>query len=197
MRIDELKPSEIRSWRGQNSPTAMHKALTAKGFEESGSGAYSITYHKPGSNVIVKITRKPDYCWMQFAEFVHKNPNLHFPKIGSIKKLHDEKAYYVVFMEKLEPIERLKNMNPRQFMNGLFDAHTAMHTHEWDMVLEKNTAVMEDYPDLLAIMDKLPSFVKALDILYQNLPDKCLPDIHRGNVMTRDGVPVVIDPYME
>jgi hypothetical protein len=197
MRIDELKPSEIRSWRGQNNPTAMHRALTAKGFEESGSGAYSITYHKPGSNVIVKITRKPYRCWMQFAEFVRKNPNPHFPKIGSIKRLHDEEAYFVVFMEKLEPLSKLKNMDVKEFQWGLFDAHHAMHEHEWEQVLQGDQIIAPDYEGLVKMLDKWPSFVDALNTLYENLPEDCLPDIHRGNVMTRNGVPVVIDPYME
>jgi hypothetical protein len=100
-------------------------------------------------------------------------------------------------MEKLEPLSNLKNMDVKEFQWGLFDAHSAMHEHEWEQVLQGDKIVAPDYENLIKIIDKWPSFVKALNILYENLPDDCLPDIHRGNVMTRNGVPVVIDPYME
>ena len=205
MGIDQLKPSQIRRIKKCRTPREMQKILIDLGFTDQVEevGSYSTVFSKSNINIVIKITsEQPDPCWAEFANFVRRNPNPHFPKIGNVKKMtisgkRYTYEYFWAFMEKLEPLRHLEHMDLDSFIHGLLGAQQTMRNHSWDSVLKGDKMIDQNYPCLVEIKKKLPDFILALDTLYTNIPKSCYPDIHSRNVMTRNGVPIIIDPYMD
>lgn len=149
--------------------------LIQNGFVYLGEGVGGIVFERPGYPWVFKVFRNdPAYFhFLKYAIAHQDNPNL--PRIkGKFIKLGD--GAYAVRMEKLKPLAHNDRL-----------AHPTIgyQYRQLDAIPEETVKIFShDYPGIWrALKDTVqPGFIL---------------DLGHGNIMQRDGVPVVIDPWVK
>lgn len=170
MRIDELTRPDFY----KDAVDKLHNA----GYKFLGDGVYASAFQrKSRPNEIIKLFKSSDEAYMHYLEFVLENQsNPHFPKIFG-KPMEITPDYYVVKMEKLDPVGKSFD---RKFFNGI--------EHYLD-----GFVISDSYIE--AYLDSHPSFKEALDKLAEFKKETYYDwDFHSGNVMWRNNTLVIIDP---
>lgn len=192
MRLAELTLSDFKRIAKEKFgyPDEIINFLEKNSYKLSGSGEFSQVYTKLTSNIAIKISTKYDECWLKYASFVKKNPNIHFLKIGRINNLEE---FYVAFMENLKPMpssvaSRSMSDWATVFIdkNG-FEDLSPYSAYNNPRVKKRIMKFEQDNPEL----------IKAMRLIHQRL-DKppCYFDLFGPqNFMKRnDGTIVIIDP---
>ncbi len=191
MRLAELNLSDFKRIAKQKFgyPDEIIDFLEKNRYRISGVGSFSQVWIHPTSNIAIKISTEYDECWLKYAEFVKKNPNIHFLKIGRINKLEE---FYIAFMEKLK-------RNPK----GI----ASQSMSDWaEVFIDKNG--FEDFEPrsrhnnprvkkrIIKFEQDNPELVKAMRLLHKLSKPPCYFDLFEpGNFMKRnDGTIVIIDP---
>ena len=73
----------------------------------SDSGLFSDVYENPLKPYVIKINKTPDPAYARYVKLIHTHPNIHFPKIGDMKRLKViDENYFVYLIERLQPLSR-------------------------------------------------------------------------------------------
>lgn len=141
------------------------------GYNVLGSGHYSVAISHPDKtrDTVLKIGRDIDDSWLAFAVYAMNNPSPIFPHILSIK-LHSQ--FYIVEMEKLKEL-------PYHVKRELEMQHGKSRYAVWDLWVRGLSKWEQDALYRMETVLGKPN------------------DLHGGNVMYRDGQPVLIDPYAD
>jgi len=147
--------------------------FTSKGFKLLGHGCYAAVFDsKYDPNLVYKVgitTSDPFLAYIRQKSLV-SNP--HFPIIYDIIEAD---SWYLVKMEKLEPLPYHKIELSNQ-IRSLVDDDVNMLTS------------FSPTSDLLNITDKIRELADILDVKV---------DLHQGNIMMRGLVPVITDPLCD
>jgi hypothetical protein len=212
----ELRPSDAKqiskaSW---DSPDQIIAYLEKHGYSELGGGFSAITFTQPGSNAIIKVSTRDDICWVEFAKYVEKNPNNHYPKIKQLKLYTNSNKnalqgsgnlYFVCFIERLQAIQTAQKDELTLLAAAMIEILKnlgSMHDiHFWEQHLShirKNNQL--DYNKIrnlsLKFRKTYPNFEQAIVNLKQIRSKGCSWDLHPGNIMWRpsNSMWVITDP---
>lgn len=139
-----------------------------------GSGFYSGVFARPEDNYVIKIFKK-DVGYQKYIEYMTKNKhNPHVPKLrGKPVKIFNK--YTLIRIEKLSPISTPDQQEIfeliKKYMYGVD-------------VIESKKILQQKFPKLIRILFELKQFGPT------HL------DIHSGNIMFRDTIPVITDPLV-
>lgn len=176
-------------------PTKLHDWLLDHNFSEIGNGQFSVVYGSPTEKFVVKVNNGLyDGAYLDFIEWCKTQNSTHLPKVGKIREFGEKT--YIVFIEKLEPLNIKVNGDPLELMKALhyivddiskkqymsrshyiFDILYKFFDEDW---------IREDFVDCC---DQLAKFKKHWNIDISEF------DLHIGNFMMRNkGTIVVTDP---
>jgi len=109
MRLEEFKRTmEIPSGIPNDHPSSSEftKYLKDNGWKCLSFGNYSTVYENPKYPYVMKVNRKYDRGFANFAILTHKFPNKHFPVIGNAKLINmDGLKYHIYLIERLEKLD--------------------------------------------------------------------------------------------
>ena len=195
MKINEITIDQsrhlIKNYWGH--PKKVADWLTMNNFVELGRGDYSIAYSKPGSNIVIKISKfEEDKAWLAFVNYTKSHPSQYFPKISRLVKyrdaINDKKIYFIAFMEKLEPIVDSTSSLALKVIDFL-------ENQDDDFSFDD----IDEYPEskqiLLSAEERWPGFVHTTHNVFEDVPSFCYVDLHANNIMMRGNTPVIIDPW--
>lgn len=210
MRLDELKPSQAKKIMSDefSLPEIISNFLKENGYEQVvGTNNFADVFVSSNSNIVVKIgTRETDYDgWLPFAKFAQDNPNKHFPKIGSIKVVRNNRGikFYVAFMEKLHPVQGYDIDQVRHILSQIAQEVRYTSTPKLSKVLKRMVLILSRDPvwrrERLPVLEKLVkndlSLLKAVVDIQKNLPNYSPDFLNEKNYMMRkDGTLVITDP---
>lgn len=146
--------------------------LLKKGWLYLDEGKYSVVLQHPDFPYMVrKVTNTKTDPYIHFIKWTVENPDPHLPKVLQI---FDEDEYFAVDIERLEPM---------------------------DETCESEIEILK-YLDLSlsGYQTQRNKFVPAsiehvATKMYQKFKNQFVTDIHEGNIMYREEVPVITDPY--
>ena len=210
-RLDELQPSHARDLKGieHKTPKALAAYLQQHGFEELGSGIYSSVWGQDRSGAVVKVSRRPDTCWLSFIEFAAKHKNKHLPKVGKVQVYTDPNTgvtNFYCFMERLSHINRIPKTKEYAGVHACLirNGICLLNREQWYELFpdpEEETFRSRKAPGVVEAAKNYAdsaSFDQVIDQLsvYREQND-CAWDIHEGNVMWRESTKtlVITDPY--
>lgn len=163
----------------------IEREITKFGFEYAGAGRSGIVFSHPQKNYVIKISVIDDTAYSDFINICHTNP--HFPKIIG-KPFIYKKNFLVTRIETLAPISRQLF---KQAVNA--SDHIIIQTEgDHDMIplspkyIIKAEMFLDDFP-------QWESAIQAILTLSKKHKGSFI-DIHEGNIMSRDGFPVFVDP---
>jgi hypothetical protein len=179
------------------------KNLTKKGTRVLGVGCYSAVLSS-GSDKVIKVGADMGDPWLDYYHIVVKplQANTHIPRVHSF---HAEDSYYIATMERLTEV--YKHPSACKIADLVRDYIDTIITE--DDIKDELEAFPDMVPNVNEFMQavniiktntvfnskKLDSQGNTLDeIWYEGYEDRCL-DIHTGNLMLRDGVIVITDPW--
>lgn len=184
MKIDELvgyknKP-EYAAVKDSYYITDLMRRLNNLGYEKYnlGSGVFGTVYARPEDDYVVKIFQ-PDKGYKRYLDYMQTNRmNPYVPKIrGKPIKLPNDLT--MVRIEKLKEID----------MNLFTEIKYLQNPKEGDHVYRAVRKSFEErYPQFLNLLDELKSM--------SNRGSGLALDIHPGNIMMRDNLPVITDPFV-
>lgn len=173
------------------------KNLLKKGNALVGSGCYAAVFNSTNTDRVIKLGATSSDPWLDYYRLVATKYKGN-PAVPLIYSLHIdyEHDYYVCVMEKLS-----SNKLPEAFSDSCRDFTTTLITEQEfiDSVQEYNLGAdyvtsllkvlraIQEYTDVLTYYEQEDTY----DDLYRRL------DLHSGNIMYRDGVPVITDPWCE
>jgi len=143
---------------------------------ELGSGLYGSVYARPQDNFVVKIFG-PDAGYQRYLNYMQKNTmNPYVPKLRG-KPIKLPNNFTLVRIEKLKEIDM-------DFYTEI--KYLITPSKEYDHIWRATRKKFEDkYPQFLNFIDELRA-----------TPNVRL-DLHPGNIMMRNNLPVVTDPFIE
>jgi hypothetical protein len=173
------------------------KSFKRKGNSIIGVGAYSAAISCQDLNYIIKVGSSTSDPWLDYYSMVitelPDNPHIPF-----VKKLHQDNTYnyYIAIVERLDP-----NVS-RDLVDLLKEYCESMYTDE--EMLENLLNYKTEVPNpakMLKLLSKIKEHTTHfnaddLDEDEDEYNSRKL-DLHRGNLMMRDGVIVVIDPWCD
>ncbi len=198
------------------SPTEVAKWLRSKGFRQKGSGAFSAAFVHPSYPRIVKISKKRDVCWLQFAHWTLKmtsHPNV--PYIDWVRRYGEDDKFFIAVIEKLAPFNKNAIMNTVdvQGLAYLFvyekwfqnDKRIYARLAKEGIIQDKNKRAI---PQVKKWLEDAKGGKRFINILHGSQRDSvrivwgltaCSADIHDGNFMYRpsDKHLVVTDPLAD
>lgn len=184
MKVNELvgyknKP-EYQAVKDSDYTRDLMKKLNDLGYEKYhiGSGVFGTVYSRPEDNYVVKIFQ-PDKGYKKYLDFMQTNwQNPYVPKLrGKPVKLPN--GFTLVRIEKLKEID----------MNLFTEINYLQYPKEGDHVyIAIRKKFEEKYPQLL-------NFLAELKLMSSRGSGIHL-DLHPGNIMMRDNLPVVTDPFV-
>lgn len=168
--------SEITYPRNEIKTGNASSLLARHGFHRLGRGSYGFVYEHPKLDYVLKVFAKRDNGYRQFYDLVKNSSNPHFPNfIGKIMQINEE--FLAIRMEKLQKLKQEKYY-------GLVLA-----------IAENSTDYFNPIP-LDQYEQQYPRLKEACDILKNYASWKNFyVDINVNNIMMRDNVPVIIDPW--
>ena len=148
--------------------------LEQYGFEFIGDGSYGTVYEKRGYPWVFKIF-KDDPAYMYFLKYAKANQaNPHVPRIqGHTIRIND--TTFAIRLEKLTPADD-DVVEDIEYIAGILWLQSEQKPQDFYELIKL-------YPGVYTI---LIDMMKAGHRL----------DIHEGNIMSRAGVPVIIDPIV-
>ena len=176
-------------------PTKLNDWLIDHNFDVIGTGQFGIVYGSPTEKFVVKINNGLyDGAYLDFIEWCKTQNSIYLPKVGKIREFGEKT--YIVFLEKLEPLNIkingdpteltkslryiVEDMSKKQYMSRshyVFDVLYKFFDEDW---------IREDFVDCC---HQLAKFKKHWSIDINDF------DLHIGNFMMRNkGTIVVTDP---
>jgi len=181
MRISEvITESKVLSELSRPTPKEAEQKLFAAGYEKIGKGTWGEVYSKPNDPYVLKLFHPGDKAYTAFMRLAMQHQdNPHFPKFkGKMIKVTDD--YSAVRIEKLEP------MRDRKITQALSDYIETLAGEEYS-----------DYSKRLIwpLRFKNPKLKEACNLIAGLIGDRFGLDLEgTGNIMSRDGTLVFIDP---
>ena len=183
MKIGELvgyknKP-EYQAVRDSDYITALIKNLENLGYKKYhlGSGIFGSVYARPEDNFVVKIFQ-PDRGYKRYLDYMQSNTmNPYVPKLRG-KPIKLPNNFTLVRLEKLTPID------------------SALHNEIMYLLKPKDDAMYKSIRK--SFEGKYPQFLNFLHDI-QNIAQRgsgFALDIHHGNIMMRNNLPVITDPFV-
>lgn len=173
------------------------KILSNNGYSQIGHGLHAEVFHKNGSSNIVKLFSNDDDGYQSFIKLVSSHPNQNFPKfVGKMTKINNH--YSAIRMEKLNPLTNF----PDWFAGTVSvyeDARQETHNKSSmtaEEILSNHYSRHDDEAKLLDLFKKQPDLEKAINLIIDELVinQGRILDLHRQNIMSRNGIWVIIDP---
>ena len=182
MKINELvgyknKP-EYKAVKDSDYIMALIQKLENLGYEKYnlGSGLFGTVYARPEDDFVVKIFQ-PDRGYERYLNYMQSNKmNPYVPKLRG-KPIKLPNNFTLVRIEKLKPIDM------------------DLYEEIYFLIYKKND---ESYPSIRKKFEqKYPQFINLLDEIHlMSSNDNALRiDLHPGNIMMRDNLPVITDPF--
>ena len=183
--------------------------LKKNGYVNIGSGKFATAFSKPGNTVVIRISRREDYCWHHFLRWIESQPKNRFlPKIYQTSVYEGEwhgkpQKFSIVATERLKKLTPTAVMLTRDLV-GLAELYTTgMFTHDIGRAIEQRFARKNIAKN--KIRDWLDDnhhneFTYTMNILDQLADDtECFFDFHYDNIMYRssDKSLVLIDPIAD
>lgn len=154
--------------------------LTKFGFEYAGAGRSGIVFSHPSKDYVIKVSVIDDVAYTDFIKICHTNP--HFPKI--IGKPFIYKNNFLITR-----IEKLSDLSSKLFKR----ADNATLSLLGENNIEKIPFNQIDADNFLEDFPEWESAIKTI-IDLTNRHNQSFIDFHEGNVMSRSGFPVIVDP---
>jgi len=188
---EPIKKLMAHRFRYKMSDSEFDHQLASMGWNEIGRGGYSGVYANKKKTYVLKISDRYDAGYEAYVKLIHNYKNVHFPRIGDIKKLRIAgKNYYVHLIEKL--IEFPYRLG-EQIAENIDDAIGVLEEVPRNKIDEQ----LKEY-----FGKAIPKYIandppmKEAIWLIANSPGSNWLDIHGGNFMKRkDGTIVITDPY--
>lgn len=155
-----------------SSQFTFQKLLSDNGFKRIGAGSFSSVWAKSKSDFIVKVGS--DSAYSRFASRIWKTTNKYLPKIYYKKNLN----YYDVYI-----IERLEGKDIMAKHALIYRLNKYFDDIDYDPPKRAKRVKLnfKNYRNIISILNSLSHEVTL--------------DIHKGNVMCRNGrTPVLTDP---
>lgn len=170
--------------------------LTKNGYTQIGFGIHAEIFHKEGSANVLKLFSNEDEGYKAFIQLTLSHPNVHFPKIvGKMTQINDH--YSAIRMEKLELLSNF----PSWFSGTLSvyeearqeDPNRAEKSAE--EIITSHYSRHDDETKLLNLFKSQPGLEQAINLIIDELVIKQgrSLDLHKKNIMSRNGVWVIID----
>lgn len=175
-------------------------SMGRKGFDPLGAGMYSVVYDTKNPNNVLKFFTNRDNGYLQFLKLIarHQN-NVHFPKVLGYTKLKGK--YESINVIKLEKLQRCRINTLEYDKTGVLQKTVSV----WKPIKTITNIYCHMGEDEIKASIRMESFKKQLNSeflfktcrllgLYAKQNNIAL-DVHYENVMQRNGVVVIIDPY--
>jgi hypothetical protein len=201
--------------------------LRKQGLKNVGKGQFAVVYGRSGSNRVVKVSKKEDYCWLKYAEWAMGQNNPHVPEIYHLESyqvsIEDQdtdlemgtvKVVSVFFavMEKLKPF-KVKDINIKdnlpllvylsEYVDGI-DISDEVFARALGAKPESDNWVSQysdKFYEKLGKLERQGSRHPAVKLFtkVENMWERCAGDMHSGNLMIRPstGEIVITDPIWE
>jgi hypothetical protein len=184
------RPKEVETW------------LKANGFKKIGGGAFAGAWLKGGAKRIIKLSRKADPCFLNFAKWaVTKTNNPHLPDIPWIATFtitdgpNLGSRFFIAPIEKLQPFKKdqMKLIKDPVILGSLL-VNKELWAEERKAVFRRLRLEL-DLPETQA--DALPKikrflnqnknhrWLKTLDQIRAVAGPDCIDDLHTSNMMWR------------
>ena len=197
MKLNELLG--IKKYHQHTIDELLDAFTTESGYKFLNRGTMGYTFKHPSKNEVLKIWMK-DSAYEHYVEFVSRWKNKHVPKFFTkVKELHmfhkrsdilPETMKYVR-LEYLEDAEVYKLDNIQYTAKQLSDDLSLYYT---------GNDILEDIEDYYEKLDtkvgwELRFFAQtAMSVIYEMNDFGAQDDFCDRNIMSRNGVPVIIDP---
>jgi hypothetical protein len=183
MKIDELvgyknKP-EYQAVKDSDFITALMKKLNNLGYQKYylGSGIFGSVYARPEDDFVVKVFQ-PDRGYSKYLNYMQTNKmNPYVPKLRG-KPIKLPNNFTLVRLEKLTPISS-DLFAELGYISGTLDSTSAP-------VVRHRKEFEEKYPQFLNFVEELKAMARRAGVGL---------DLHSGNVMMRNNLPVITDPF--
>tara|TARA_R110000823_G_scaffold230090_4_gene357005 strand:+ start:253 stop:915 length:663 start_codon:yes stop_codon:yes gene_type:complete len=216
MRISELSKTDskilqTRKWSGVQK---VQSFLARQGYDYVDEGVYSIVFAKPRGKFVVKVSKKEDVCYLEFARWAsaQKNnpwlPKIKFMKDFQVTTRDGEKVTFLITaIEKLHTLKGGVISNIRwthhqlplllflsqemSFGNQLQNAYTDLFKKTYG----RDINLTDEY-EMSGKFKKNSMLPRTIDTIDELLSTDCRKDMHLGNIMLRPGTKqiVIIDP---
>jgi hypothetical protein len=183
MKVNELvgykdKP-EYKAVKDSDYIMALMQKLEHLGYKKYnlGAGLFGTVYARPEDDFVVKIFQ-PDRGYQRYLNYMQSNKmNPYVPKLRG-KPIKLPNNFTLVRIEKLKPIDM------------------DLYKEIYYLIYKKNDI---GYPVIRKNFEqRYPQFINLLDEIKQMSDnDGALSiDLHPGNIMMRDNLPVITDPFV-
>lgn len=147
--------------------------FSKKGFKMLGYGCYAAVFDSNvDPNLVYKIGVRASDPFLAYIKQDKLKTNPHFPRIYDIL---EEDSWYMVKMERLEPIP----------------SHKALLSKDIRSLVEEDgdtLSLLTPTHDLMAIAHHIKTLAESLEVKV---------DLHAGNIMMRGTTPVITDPLCD
>ena len=184
------RPKETETW------------LKANGFKKIGGGAFAGAWLKGGAKRIIKVARKPDPCFLNFAKWsVKQTNNPHLPDIPWIAEFTIQEGpnkggkFFIVPVEKLQPFKKaqMKEVKDPVILGFLFVNRELWAEERKDVfrILRKELDLPETQaeatPKIKRFLGKNKNhrWLKTLAQIKGAAGVDCIDDLHTSNMMWR------------
>jgi hypothetical protein len=219
VRIDELRLDELTGYREnpvyhlfQQSTNLDNFATRLKvaGYDVKmlGKGVFGMVFTKPGSQDVYKVFTSKDQGYLDFLKYAKANQsNPHVPKIrGGLMRVKmplnnasfQNKEFFIVRMENLQPLNNDQYPSVQDMRDYTLNLE---RVGRYDADLNRRPVDPDEVAEWKAhnktLEEKFPQLAEVLNWIYENEEpsrDKSI-DLHRGNIMQRGPVKVIIDPF--
>jgi len=195
------RPKDVEAWLREN------------GFKKIGGGAFAGAWLKGGSKRIIKVARKPDPCFLNFAKWaVTKTNNPHLPDIPWIAEFpitagpNKGKKFFILPVEKLKPFKReqMKEIKDIVILGSLLVNKELWAEERKDVfrILRRELDLPETQKEAVPKIKRFLSknrnhrWLKTLAQIKSVAGVDCIDDLHTSNMMWRasDKKLVITDP---
>lgn len=183
-------------------PKDVEKWLKENGFKKIGGGAFAGAWLKGGAKRIIKVARKPDPCFLNFAKWaVTKTNNPHLPDIPWIAEFTISEGpnkggkFFIVPVERLKPFTPalMKSIDDPVILGSLF-VNKELWAEERKTVFRRLRAEMnlpetqaDSVPKIKRFLsrNKNHRWLKTLAQIKGAAGADCIDDLHTSNMMWR------------
>ena len=202
-RIDELNLDGYKQIKNNEwgYPENLLDYLNEHGFKRMGKGFFSEVWASESEKFVVKINmgRNYDENYLKFVEYCRNNKqNPHLPKMGKIKSLKtiDGRDFYILFIEKLNPIQRSdigfeSDSDCRVFMRLACRAYIRNGMNDLEEIVSELSSDYNIYHD--SIKKQLAELVKIYSDMTELVGADNI-DVAIRNIMKRGNTLVITDP---
>jgi hypothetical protein len=184
------RPKEVEAWLKEN------------GFKKIGGGMFAGAWLKGGAKRIIKVSRKPDPCFLNFAKWaVTKTNNPHLPDIPWIAEFTIQEGpnkggkFLIVPVEKLVPFKKaqMKEIKDPVILGSLLINKQLWAEERKDVfrILRKELDLPETQkeavPKIKRFLNKNKNhrWMKTLSQIQGAAGADCIDDLHTSNMMWR------------